>query len=148
MASAACVSFLTTMLEREILPQLEQTQEEMRAYVATALQRFGNPCVQHRWHDIALNGLRKYRVRLLPHLHAQIERHGRPPRLLVLSLAAWLVFYLGRFAGSSAYPARDTDQTLSRLKEIETLDDNTEGGRLADGLSILEGKRILGEGYR
>jgi len=54
-------------------------REELLAYASTVLRRFSNPLLQHRWRDIALNGLSKYRVRLLPHLVAQTEITGRPP---------------------------------------------------------------------
>jgi tagaturonate reductase len=77
------------MLEQEIMPQLLVPPEDLAAYALTVRHRFANPHIRHRWQDVALNGPAKYRVRLLPHLLAQMEKSGRPPRFLVLSLAAW-----------------------------------------------------------
>jgi len=109
--SFAC--FLSLMLEREIMPQLPAPAEDLDAYASAVRHRFANPHIRHRWQDIALNGPAKYRVRLLPHLLAQMEKTGRPPRFLVLSLAAWLATdptFSGR-ASEHARPPGNEDVT-------------------------------------
>ena len=58
------------------------------------------PCLQHRWHDICLNGLSNFRGRNLNRFLALADRFVAPPPILSQSLAAWMVFYLGRFPGA------------------------------------------------
>ena len=50
---------------------------------------------------------------------------------MTLSLASWLVFYLGRFKGAEAYPPRDAADILDKVKAIGALDDGTPAGREA-----------------
>ena len=116
--SATGAQFLATLLAQEIAPRLSESKEDLAHYVATVLRRFANPFVRHYWHDIALNGLAKFRVRLLPHLLAGIDHGEEPPRLLVLSLAAWLAFYLGRFPSATSLPPRDGAEILARILSL------------------------------
>ncbi|MCM5558671.1 altronate oxidoreductase, partial [Pleomorphomonas sp. NRK JP5] len=64
-------------------------------------------------------------------LLAYMDRNGKPAPLMTLALAAWLVFYLGRFQGAEAYPPRDGADILAKVKAIGALDDGTEKGREA-----------------
>ncbi len=94
-------------------------------------RRFANPFVRHLWYDISLNGLVKYQTRNLDRLTAYMARHGKPAPLMTLSLAAWLVFYLGRYPGAEKYPPRDAADILERISAIGALDDGTAAGREA-----------------
>ena len=49
--------------------------------------------------------------------------------LMALSLAAWLVFYLGRFTGADRLPPRDEAKVLGRMAELSRLDDGRQIGR-------------------
>lgn len=136
--------FLTILLEQEIMPRLPEPRDVLASYASTVLQRFANPFIQHRWHDIALSGLAKFQVRLLPHLLAGINGRGEPPRLLVLSLAAWLAFYLGRFPAAASLPPRDTVEVIGRIREIGALDNGTSRGRLDMVTAFLQEATLWG----
>jgi tagaturonate reductase len=48
---------------------------------------------------------------------------GQPPRRLTLSLAAWILFYLGRFPGAQRLPPRDTPEVLATFADLRGMDD-------------------------
>ncbi|MCF8480411.1 MAG: tagaturonate reductase [Rhodospirillum sp.] len=121
--------FLDQLLHKEIIPFLTLPRKELEEFARAVLRRFRNPYIQHQWYDISLNGLVKYQTRDLDRLIAHGERFGAPAPLLSLSLAAWLVFYLGRHPAAAAFPARDSKGILSRVGEIGALDDGTATGR-------------------
>ncbi len=109
---------LRQVLDREIKPFVPLPREELDAFAKDVLRRFANPFLQHRWHDISLNGLVKYQGRLLDRLTAYAAQEGDLPPILTLSLAGWLAFYLGRIPGADRLPPRDAPQVLARMAEI------------------------------
>jgi len=114
--------FLDRLLNEEVIPFLTLPKDELQSFAAAVLRRFANPFVRHQWYDISLNGLVKYQTRNLDRLQAYIDRFSRPAPLNTLSLAAWLVFYLGRFPGSADLPPRDAPEILAKMKAIGALD--------------------------
>lgn len=120
--------FLDRLLNEEVIPFLTLPKDELKAFAAAVLRRFANPYIRHLWYDISLNGLVKYQTRDLDRLTAYMDRHGKPAPLLTLSLASWLVFYLGRFPGSDAYPPRDATEIVAKVKAIGALDDGSAKG--------------------
>jgi tagaturonate reductase len=130
--------FLKRLLNEEIIPFLTLPKDELEAFAAAVVRRFTNPYIHHQWYDISLNGLVKYQTRNLDRLEAYIGQFGRPAPLMTLSLAAWLVFYLGRYPKASEFPPRDAPDILAKIAHIGTLDDGTVAGReamIADYLS-------------
>ena len=123
--------FLDRLLNEEVIPFLSLPRDELQAFADAVLRRFANPYIRHLWYDISLNGLVKYQTRDLDRLLAYMESHGKPAPLMTLALAAWLVFYLGRFQGAEAYPPRDGADIIARVKAIGALDDGTDKGREA-----------------
>ena len=115
MQNAAANRFLLGMLETEIMPYLSLPQDELRQFAADVLRRFANPFILHRWYDISLNGIAKFRTRNLPRFLAHWDETGKPPRHMGLSLAAWLAFYIGAFEGADALPPRDAEDILARF---------------------------------
>ncbi len=121
-------AFLQTLFDNEIIPFVSLPKDELESFAADTLRRFSNPFVRHRWHDISLNGLAKFRVRNLDNLLAYGDRSGVSAPLMSLSLAAWLAFYLGRFAGAAELSPRDDQKTLSMVNEYGKLDDGSVEG--------------------
>ena len=119
----AARQFLTRTLDDEIIPTLDLPPAETAAFAADVLRRFANPFVQHQWHDISLNAVSKIRTRNLDRMAAFEADRGHPPRRLTLSLAAWILFYLGRFPGAQHLPPRDTPEVLATFAGLRGLDD-------------------------
>ncbi|KAA9000644.1 tagaturonate reductase [Affinibrenneria salicis] len=99
-------AFVEKAIGEEIIPQLDLPPDELRAFARATIDRFRNPFIQHRLLSIALNGMAKYRSRILPQLLAEQAATGRLPRRLTFSLAALIAFYRGERAGAS-YPLQD-----------------------------------------
>ena len=125
MAQPTLLSLLHRVLAEEIKPFVPLPQADLDAFADDVLRRFANPFIQHRWYDISLNGLAKYRDRLLGRVLAYQTRHAAPPPILSLSLAGWLVFYLGRFDGAQALSPRDQAPVLALIAHLRGLPDTT-----------------------
>lgn len=108
------LAVLRQVLDAEIKPFVPLPRAELDAFAEDVLRRFANPFLHHRWHDISLNGLVKYRDRLLDRLTAP----ATVPPVLSLSLAGWLAFYLGQVPGADRLPPRDAPQVLARMAQI------------------------------
>jgi tagaturonate reductase len=142
MGIPAARHFLTRLLEREIVPFLDLPPAETRAFASEVLRRFANPFVQHHWHDIALNAVAKIRARNLDRMAAyQAAKHEAPPGL-TLSLAAWVLFYLGRFPGADRLPPRDTAEVLGAFGGLTDITDADALARAVLGDTRFWGKPI------
>lgn len=90
-------AFLRAAIGAEIIPALEMDRAGLDAYAADVLRRFRNPAIHHRLASIALNSWAKFAARVVPQIVRYAALHeGRPPRRLVLAMAATMVLYRGR----------------------------------------------------
>jgi tagaturonate reductase len=87
--------FMGRSIFNEILPMLKLPEAEKKAFAESVLERFQNPYIHHRWLDISLNCISKFKTRCLPTLVDYIEAHGSPPPHLSFALAAMFTFYRG-----------------------------------------------------
>ena len=85
-----------------------------RQFADAVTGRFLNPWIRHQLLSIALNGMTKFRTRILPQLLTHIRQHGAIPPRLTFALAALIAFYRGQRDGQ-AYPLQDDDVWLSRF---------------------------------
>ncbi|SJZ54855.1 tagaturonate reductase [Consotaella salsifontis] len=130
--------FLDRLLGEEVIPFLSLPKDELEQFAAAVLRRFRNPYIRHLWYDISLNGIVKYQTRNLDRLTAYQERFAKPAPLNTLALAAWLAFYLGRFAGADKLTPRDSEAVIAKAKEIGAFDDGTAQGREAMVAAYLQ----------
>ncbi len=91
-------------LFEEIVPGLPLDRQEMTDFANQTLERFRNPFIKHKLADIAMNSLSKWKVRLLPSVKAHLERTGKIPSVLALSLASLLRLYRPAVAAEEAQP--------------------------------------------
>jgi tagaturonate reductase len=137
--------FLDRLLAEEVAPFLTLPADELKAFADAVLRRFANPYIRHLWYDISLNGLVKYQTRNLDRLLAYQARNGKPAPLMTLSLAAWLVFYLGRFPGADKLPPRDSAEILAKVKAVGAKDDGSAAGREAMVAAYLQETAFWGK---
>ncbi len=117
MQDSAMTAYLEWVLYEEIIPSLDQSEEELRAYAADVLDRFRNPTLYHKLLDISLNSTTKFRTRLLPSLLAYQRQFDKLPTGIVRALAALLVFYRGR-RGEAKILLRDETDRLAFFREV------------------------------
>jgi tagaturonate reductase len=85
--------FMRRAVFSEILPHLDLPRAEKEAFANSVLERFANPFIHHRWIDIALNSVSKFKTRCLPTLVDYTTATGSAPPLLAFSLAALIRLY-------------------------------------------------------
>ena len=83
MGNPAVSAFLERCLREEILPHTPGEPAENRLFQAAMLERFANPCLEHRLASISLNALSKWRARLLPTLEACAAEGALPDGILL-----------------------------------------------------------------
>jgi tagaturonate reductase len=104
-------AFMRRAVFSEILPHLDLPQAEKEAFADSVLERFANPFIHHRWIDIALNSISKFKTRCLPTLADYMADRGSAPPLLSFSLAALIRFY-------KESEVRDDAAVLSFFQEV------------------------------
>ena len=93
MKNDAISGFMNKMLLDEILPLLPKECEGSREFAAAVKDRFNNPFIDHALLDISLNSTSKWKARNLVSLIDYVDRNGKVPTCLAMSLAAYIAFY-------------------------------------------------------
>ncbi|QTF10071.1 tagaturonate reductase [Brenneria izadpanahii] len=119
MNDARIGAFVEKTIAEEIVPVLDLPHDELMSFAQAVLSRFRNPFIQHQLLSIALNGMTKFRTRILPQLLAYRERRGELPARLTFALAALIAFYRGVRNGES-YPLQDDARWLERYSALWT----------------------------
>ncbi|GAB2948517.1 tagaturonate reductase [Hafnia psychrotolerans] len=109
--------FVELAIAEEISPVLNLPQAELASFAQAVLSRFRNPFIQHQLLSIALNGMTKFRTRILPQLLASQQKNGLLPPRLTFALAALLAFYRGERNGE-IFPLQDDAQWLSLFSSL------------------------------
>ncbi|WP_272673623.1 tagaturonate reductase [Providencia sp. PROV031] len=109
-------NFIQQLLHDDIIPTLNLPKDELTAFAASVLTRFQNPYIQHQLLSIALNGMTKFKTRLLPQLLSSVEK-GKLSDRLCFSLAALLAFYQGQREGEN-YPLQDDEIWINRFAQL------------------------------
>lgn len=108
--------FVEQAINLEIIPVLDLPADELREFADAVTGRFQNPYLRHLLLSIALNGMTKFRTRILPQLLAG-EKNGRWPARLTFALAALIAFYRGEREEGS-YPLQDDERWLTLYQHI------------------------------
>lgn len=86
--------FIKKGLFEEIIPSMDGDTKALEEYAGDVLERFANPYIRHLLISITLNSVSKFKTRDLPSLTSFMEKKGRVPLRLALSMAALIYFYL------------------------------------------------------
>ena len=62
----AIEKFVNDMVAQEVIPMIEEDQEELKQFAASILERFYNPYIKHMLKSISLNSLSKWEARNYP----------------------------------------------------------------------------------
>ncbi|NKI72970.1 tagaturonate reductase [Dickeya sp. CFBP 2040] len=117
MNDAQIGKFVETTIAEEIVPVLDLPHDELMSFAEAVLSRFRNPFIQHQLLSIALNGMTKFRTRILPQLLTYRERHNALPKRLTFALAALIAFYRGE-RNDDRYPLQDDARWLERYEVL------------------------------
>lgn len=86
-------AFVKACVYDEIIPTLDLPYEELKSYADDVFERFENVFIRHYCSSIALNSVRKFKVRVLPSILEYIKRRGEIPKNLIKSFAKLIRFY-------------------------------------------------------
>ncbi|MDU8925152.1 tagaturonate reductase [Pasteurellaceae bacterium LIM206] len=100
--------FVKSTINNEIIPVLSLPKNELQQFADAVIKRFQNPFIQHQLLSISLNGMTKYRTRILPQLLAYIEKYHELPKRLTFAFAALIAFYKGERDGEPI-PLKDDE---------------------------------------
>lgn len=116
MNDAEVCSFVEKAIAEEIIPVLDLPADELASFAKAVVGRFRNPYIKHQLLSIALNGMTKFRTRILPQLLAGQKASGALPARLTFALAALIAFYRGE-RDSVTYPLQDDAHWLERYSQ-------------------------------
>lgn len=85
--------FMNKMLYDEVIPILPLDKKDCEDFAAAVTDRFNNPFVDHLLMSISLNSTSKWKARNMPSFLEYIEKFGKLPQALTMSLAAYIAFY-------------------------------------------------------
>ena len=85
--------FMNKMLYEEVIPTLPLDKDDLMHFAAAVEDRFNNPFVDHELMSISLNSTSKWKARNMPSFLEYIEKEGKLPVCLTMSLAAYIAFY-------------------------------------------------------
>ena len=117
MADSEIRQFIEQLIDKEIIPVLDLPADELHTFARAVLSRFRNPFIQHQLLSIALNGMTKFRTRILPQLLASQRQNGVLPARLSFAFAALLMFYRGK-RGEDSYPLQDDAHWLTCFSSL------------------------------
>ena len=119
MNDADVCAFVEKAIYEEIIPVLDLPRDELESFASAVTGRFRNPYIRHQLLSIALNGMTKFRTRILPQLLAGQKATRSLPARLTFALAALIAFYRGERNGES-YPVQDDAYWLARFQQLWT----------------------------
>ncbi|EMC7916889.1 tagaturonate reductase [Enterobacter kobei] len=117
MNDADICAFVEKAIYQEIIPVLDLPRDELESFASVVTGRFRNPYIRHQLLSIALNGMTKYRTRILPQLLAGQKVRGQLPSRLTFALAALIAFYRAERNGEG-YPVQDDANWLECYQQL------------------------------
>jgi tagaturonate reductase len=100
-------SLLKSVLNNEIIPNIDLPVTELYSFANAVMERFSNPFIKHRLLDISLNSVSKFKARNLDSLLESYQRTGKLPAILCFGLAALIRFYKGEMEDGKYFGTRD-----------------------------------------
>jgi len=87
--------FMNKMLNEEVIPTLVDhlDKDDLDNFASAVKDRFNNPFVNHELMSISLNSTSKWKARNMPSFLQYIDKNGKLPVCLTMSLAAYIAFY-------------------------------------------------------
>jgi tagaturonate reductase len=87
-------SYIENLMMHEVSPAIPFaiSEDEKRAFGLKVLDRFRNPYLQHQWLSITMQYSSKLAMRVLPVLNKYYELFKKPPELISMGFAAYILF--------------------------------------------------------
>jgi tagaturonate reductase len=94
MSNTVFKSFVKDLMMNEIVPSIpgNPIRTDAIAFASSVVDRFSNPYLQHKWLSISMNYTSKIRERVVPVLLKHYTSSQKPPELLSVGFAGYLLF--------------------------------------------------------
>jgi tagaturonate reductase len=86
------LEFMKALMLEEICPTLDYDSETVTAYAHSVIDRFSNPFIDHRWHNITLNFTQKMTFRNLASIERYYKKKNHVPHKMATCFAWYLQF--------------------------------------------------------
>lgn len=113
--------FINRMMSEEVLPVIDEDQEELKVFASKILERFYNPFLKHYLKDISLNSLSKWETRVFPTVKDNYLKLGKNSPLATFSFAALLTLYCGKTKAD--FTPNDTAEFVDFIRSTFNADD-------------------------
>lgn len=108
----AIEKFVNDMVAEEVIPMIDEDQDELKSFASSILERFYNPFIKHMLSSIALNSLSKWEARNYPTAKDQWFKGGVVAKHEAFTFAALLALY----SGKSGFEANDTREYVDFIQ--------------------------------
>jgi tagaturonate reductase len=109
-------SFINKMVAEEVLPVIDEDQNELKRFSESIIERFYNPAIKHYLETISLNSLSKWETRNFPTLKDCYVKKGKVASLTAFSLAALLTLYCGK--SEISFTPNDTPEQVKFIQTV------------------------------
>ena len=139
-------NMINLCLNKEVIPTIDLSEDVLKSFAASVLERFDNPFIDHKLLDISLNSVSKYKARCMGSFKDNFAKTGKVPSLLSFGLAALITFYNGRFEGNAFIGTRENGDDYQIKDNPEVLAAVSEAYKSGDAVSaIMKNAALWGE---
>jgi tagaturonate reductase len=135
--------YIKRLVYDDVVPHLPGDVFELEKYAEEVINRFRNPAIEHQLSSITVNSFSKFKIRVLPSLLAQVDKHGTVPERLAYALAALFFYYRG-WKGGKEIPLNDNKEVVAFMKSIWEAASFSREGMIALCVKILAQKEWWG----
>lgn len=133
-------------LNNEVIPTIDLSEDVLKSFATSVLERFDNPFIDHKLLDISLNSVSKFKARCMGSFKDYYAKTGKAPSLLSFGLAALIAFYNGRFEGDAFIGTRENGDDYQIKDNPEVLAAVSEAYKTADPVeAIMKNTALWGE---
>ena len=105
--------FVNDMVAEEVIPMIEEDQDELKAFASSILERFYNPYIKHMLKSISLNSLSKWEARNYPTVKDNWFKAGKVAEHECMTFAALMAYY----SPKSGFEPDDTAEFVAYIRE-------------------------------
>lgn len=106
-------NFIHQMIDKEVIPVIQENSEELKKFSSQILERFINPYIKHQLKSIALNSLAKWETRNYPTVKDNWSKLNHLSEFSIFTFAALLSLY----APDSFFTPDDNPEHIKIIKE-------------------------------
>lgn len=109
--------FVNRFIFGEVIPTIDLKKSEVTSFANSVIERYQNPFIHHLLMSIALNGISKFKSRIIPTI-LDADKKGIFPKHALFSFAALIRFYQGIDEKGEPILVNDDPEILQFFKSV------------------------------